>query len=127
MARPYISRGFKTTGQKTKHPGQENKRTQKQWKNMHFLQNEAGAAGQENEQILRLLENLEIIGKRMVSSLQSWQRVTATQDGPKRTARNHARNPLKTSEFLMFSDGPQPKMMYAWKCILRLVQNLTVN
>ena len=44
----------------------------------------------------------------MVSSLQSWQRVTATQEGPKRTARNHARNPLETLEFLMFSDGPQP-------------------
>ena len=44
----------------------------------------------------------------MVFSLQSWQRVTATQEGPKRTARNHARNPLKTLEFLMFSDGPQP-------------------
>ena len=44
----------------------------------------------------------------MVPSLQSWQRVTATQEGPKRTARNHARNPLKTLEILMFSDGPQP-------------------
>ena len=45
----------------------------------------------------------------MVSSLQSWQRVTATQEGPKRTARNHTRNPLKTLEFLMFSDGSQPQ------------------
>ena len=51
---------------------------------------------------------LKINGKSMVSSLQSWQRVTATQEGPKRTARNHTRNPLKTLEFLMFSDGPQP-------------------
>ena len=45
----------------------------------------------------------------MVSSLQSWQRVTATQEGPKRTARNHTRIPLKTLEFLMFSNGPQPQ------------------
>ena len=45
----------------------------------------------------------------MVSSLQSWQRVTATQGCSQRTARNHARIPLKTLEFLMFSNGPQPE------------------
>ena len=43
----------------------------------------------------------------MVSRLQGWQRVPATQEGPKRTARNHARILLKTLEFLMFSDGSQ--------------------
>ena len=31
---------------------------QNQWENMLFLQNEAGAAGQEKQQILCLLENL---------------------------------------------------------------------
>ncbi len=45
----------------------------------------------------------------MVSSPRSWQRVTATQRGPQRTLRNHARFLLKTLEFLMFPDGPQPK------------------
>ena len=45
----------------------------------------------------------------MVSRLQSWPRVPATQEGPKRTARNHTRNPLETLEFLMFSDGSQPQ------------------
>ena len=45
----------------------------------------------------------------MVFSLQSWQRVTATQGGSQRTVRDHARIPLKTLDFLMFSDGQQPK------------------
>ena len=45
----------------------------------------------------------------MVSSLRSWQHVTATQGGPQRTVRDHARILLKTLEFLMFSDGPQPR------------------
>ena len=31
----------------------------------------------------------------MVSSLQSWQRVTATQEGPKRTARNHTKESIE--------------------------------
>ena len=45
----------------------------------------------------------------MVFSIQSWQRAAATQGGSQRTVGNHARIPLKTLEFLMFSDGPQPK------------------
>ena len=45
----------------------------------------------------------------MIFRLQSWQRVTATQGGSQRTVRDHARIPLKTLDFLMFSDGPQPK------------------
>ena len=44
----------------------------------------------------------------MVFSLQSWQRATATQGCSQRTVRNHARIPLKTLDFLMFYDGPQP-------------------
>ena len=44
----------------------------------------------------------------MVFSVQSWQRVTATQGGSQHTVRNHARILLKTLGFLMFSDGPQP-------------------
>ena len=52
------------------------------------------------------LKTLEIIWKSMVFSLQSWQCVTATQGGPQRTARNHAKIPLKTLGFLMFSAGP---------------------
>ena len=45
----------------------------------------------------------------MVFSLQSWQRVTATQGGSQRTVTNHARIPLETLGFLMFSAGPQPE------------------
>ena len=73
-----------------------------------------------------LWKTLEILAKSMVFSLQSWQRVTATQGGSQRTVRGHARIPLKTLDFLMFSDGPQPEIVYAWKCFLRLVINLTV-
>ena len=45
----------------------------------------------------------------MVFSPQSWKRVTTTQGGPQRTARNHATIPLETLEFLVFHDGPHPQ------------------
>ena len=42
---------------KKQHPGTKKNNTQKQWKNVMFLQNEAGAAGQEKQQILRFMGN----------------------------------------------------------------------
>ncbi len=44
-----------------------------------------------------------------VPSPQSGRRVTATQGGPQRAARNHSRIPLETLESLTFSAGFQPK------------------
>ena len=44
----------------------------------------------------------------MVSSVKGWQCVTATQGGSQRTGRKHTRILLKTLDFLMFPDGPQP-------------------
>ena len=73
-----------------------------------FCKMRLGQPAKKNNKSYGLWETLEIIGKSMVSSLRSWQRVTATQGGSQRTVRDHARIPLKTLEFLMFSDGPQP-------------------
>ena len=56
-----------------------------------------------------LRKTLESLGESMVSSPQSWQRVTATQRGSQRTLTNRARFLLKTLECLIFPDGPQPK------------------
>ena len=57
-------------------------------------------------EILRLAENLETLGKSMVSSLLSWQRATATQGGSQRTVRNHARIPLKNVGIPYVPDAP---------------------
>jgi len=67
-----------------------------------------GQPAKKNNKSYVLWKTLKIIGKSIVSSFQIWQRVPATKEGPKRTARSHARNPLETLEFLMFSAGPQP-------------------
>ena len=45
----------------------------------------------------------------MVSRLQSWQRVPAPQGGSQRTVRDHARILLETLDFLVFSDGSEPR------------------
>ena len=62
-----------------------------------------------SQEIVWFMENLRNPWKKHVFSLQSWQRVTATQGGSQRTVRDHARIPLKTLDFLVFPDGPQPK------------------
>ena len=49
------------------------------------------------------------LGKAWFSASGAGQRITATQGGPQRTVRDHARILLKALEFLTFSDGPQPK------------------
>ena len=74
-----------------------------------FSASYSGPRKKHAREILWLLGNLRNAWENIVFSVQSWQRVTATQGGSQRTVRNHARIPLKTLEFLMFSNGPQRK------------------
>ena len=92
---------------KTK-PRANKKVSQKQWKNKGFEHRRLGQKKRTSGKPYGFLKTLKNLRKSMVFVLQNWQRANATQGDSHSAARNCARKPSETLEFLVFPDGPWP-------------------